>query len=524
SDAEVRERILALPAFQENGQFIGDERYRQLLRAQMPPIRPDEFENQLRRDITVEKLQAALTGWITVSDDDVTQEYNKRNEKVKLAVVSFPADKFRSAATASDADVAKYFEDHKETYRVPEKRKIRFLTIDQEAMRAKVSVTGLQIERYYNDNLQQYQTPEQVRASHILLKTEGKDDAAVKKQAEEILAKIKSGADFAELAKKYSEDEGSAKKGGDLDYFGKGRMVPEFEQKAFSMQPGEVSDLVKSQYGYHIIKLVDKKPAETKPLAEVRSQIEDQLKWEQVQADAQKLADQVARELKTPADFAKVAAAHSLQTSESGFFKQDEPIAGIGLAPNVGQQAFTMKEGEVSDAIRTPQGFAFITVLGKQDPYLPKLDEVKDKVKDDVIKQRAIELARQKATSIDAALKSGDFDKTAKDAGLEVKTTDLIARGAPIVDVGVSPAIDAAAFSLPQGGVSDPIVTDTGAVVVKVVERKETTPTELAAARDSLKTELLNDRRNRFYAAYMAKARQRMNIQIYRDTISQIVA
>ncbi len=524
SDAEVRERILALPAFQENGQFIGDDRYRQVLRMQAPPMRPDEFEEQVRRGITVEKLQAALTGWMTVSDDDVTQEYKKRNEKVKLAVLSFPADKFRDAATASDAEVAKYFEDHKEIYRVPEKRKVRFLTIDQEAMRAKVSVTGLQIERSYNDNIQQYSTPEQVRASHILLKTEGKDDAAVKKQAEEILAKARGGDDFAELAKKYSEDEESAKKGGDVDFFGKGRMVAEFEQKAFSMQPGEISDLVKSQFGYHIIKLTDKKPAETKPLAEVRSQIEDQLKWEQVQTQAQKLADQVAGELKKPGDFAKVAAAHGLQTNESGFFKQDEPIAGIGLAPNVGQQAFSVKEGEVSEPIRTPQGYAFITVLGKQDPYLPKLDEVKDKVKDDVIKQHAIEVARQKAAAIDAALKSGDFEKTAKDAGLEVKTTDLIARGAPIVDLGISPAVDAAAFSLPQGGVSDPIVTDTGAVVVKVLEKKETTPAELAAAKDALKTELLNDRKNRFYAVYMTKARQRMNIQIFRDTISQVVA
>src|SRR5262249_851822 len=152
-------------------------------------------------DITVEKLQAALTGWITVSDDDVAQEFRKRNEKVKLAVISFPADKFRDAVTVSDADIAKHFDEHKEMFRVPEKRKISFLTIDQERMRGKAVVTGQQIERFYNDNIQQYSTPEQVRASHILLKTEGKDDAAVKKEAEDILAKARGGADFAELAK-----------------------------------------------------------------------------------------------------------------------------------------------------------------------------------------------------------------------------------------------------------------------------------------------------------------------------------
>ncbi len=524
SDAEVRERILALPAFQENGQFIGDTRYRQILRMQNPPMRPDEFESQVRRGVIVEKLQAVVTGWQTVSDADVSREFARRNEKVKLAVISFPADKFREGVAASDPEVSKYFEDHKDTFRIPEKRKIRFVTIDQEGMRAKVTVTGQQIDRAYNVDIQQYSTPEQVRASHILLKTEGKDDAAVKKQAEEILAKVKGGADFAELAKKFSQDESNASKGGDLDYFGRGQMVPEFDKVAFALQPGQISDLVKTQYGYHIITLVDKKPASQRPLTEVRAQIEDRLKWEQAQAQAQKLADDVAKELKKPADFDTVARARGWQVTESGFFQQDEPIAGIGMAPSGAQQAFTMNVGEVSDAIRTPQGFAFITVLAKQDPYVPKLDEVKNKVRDEVLKHKAIDAARQKAAALDATLKSGDFQKAAKEAGFEVKTTELIARGAPIADLGVSPAIDAVAFALPVNGVSEPIVTDNGAAVVKVVEKNNAAAGEFDKQKASLKTEILNERKQRFYASYMANARKRMNIKINRDTIAQIVA
>src|SRR5436190_16776411 len=147
SDAEVRERILSLPAFQENGQFIGDQRYRQLLRMQNPPMRPDEFEDQVRRSIVAEKLQAALTGWVTVADADVVSEFKKRNEKVKVQVVNFPADKFREGVVATDPEVAKHFEDHKESYRIGEKRKIRYLTIDQEGLRARATVTGQQIER-----------------------------------------------------------------------------------------------------------------------------------------------------------------------------------------------------------------------------------------------------------------------------------------------------------------------------------------------------------------------------------------
>jgi peptidyl-prolyl cis-trans isomerase D len=523
SDAEVRDRILALPAFQENGQFIGDQRYRQLLRMQNPPMRPDEFEDQVRRSIVVEKLQAALTGWMTVADTDVETEFKMRNEKVKVQVVSFPADKFREGVVATDAEVAKYFEDHKESYRIGEKRKIRYVTIDQEGLRAKATVTGQQIERAYNDNIQQYSTPEQARASHILLKTEGKDDATVKKQAEDLLAQLKKGASFEELAKKNSQDEASAAKGGDLDYFNKGQMVPEFDKAAFTLPIGQLSDLVKTSFGYHIIKVADRKPAATKTLAEVRSQIEDQLKYEQAQAAAQKLSDQVAGELKKPSDFDSVARARGLQGGESGLFTQDEPIAGIGMAPAVSQAAFQLKEGEVSEPLRTPQGYAFITVTGKQAPYVPKLEEVKTKVRDDVLKQKAIEAARQKAATINAEMKSGDFEKAAKAAGLEVKTTELIARGAPMGDAGVSPALEAAAFSLPAGGVSAPVVTDNGAAIVKVLERKDVAPEELAKQKDTLRTELLNERKNKFFASYMTKARQRMKVNINRDTIAQIV-
>jgi peptidyl-prolyl cis-trans isomerase D len=524
SDAEVRERILALPAFQENGQFIGDERYRQLLRMQTPPMRPDEFEDQVRRSIISEKLQAAVTGWITVPETDVTSEFKKRNEKVKLAVVTFPADKFREGLAATDAEVAKHFEDHKESYRIGEKRKVRYLMVDQEAMRQKATVTGAQIERAYNDNIQQYSTPEQVRASHILLKTEGKDEAAVKKQAEDLLAKIKAGASFEELAKKFSEDEASAAKGGDLDFFNKNAMVPEFDKVAFELKPGQLNqELVKSSFGYHIIKVTDKRPATQKTLAEVRSQIEDQLKFEQAQAAAQKLSEQVASELKKPSDFDTVARTRGLRTGESGLFTQEEPITGIGMAPSVAQQAFTLKEGDVSEPIRTPQGYAFITVTGRQDSYVPNLDEVKAKVRDDVLKQKAIDTARQKAASIGAEMKSGDFEKAAKAAGLEVKTTDLIARGAPIGEAGVSPALEAAAFSLPKDGVSDPVVTDSGAAIVKVLDRQEVAPDQLAKEKESLRTELLNDRKQKFFAAYMTKARQRMKININRETIAQII-
>ena len=523
TDQEVTQRIMAIPAFQENGQFIGYDRYRQMLAMQEPPVRENEFEEQVRRSITVEKLQAVVTNWITVTDTEAEAEFKKRNEKAKLAVVSFPVDKFREGVQASDEEVSRWFEDKKNDYKIGDKRKVRYAMVDVQALRERIQVSPQDVQRYYEDNQQQYSQPEQVRASHILLKTEGKDDAAVKKQAEDLAKQAKAGADFAGLAKKYSQDDSNNAKGGDLDFFGRGAMVPEFDKVAFSMQPGQISDVVKTEFGYHVIKLTDKRAASQRPLAEVQAQIEDQIKWQRAQDQAQRTADEVAAQMKKPADFDTVAKPRGLTVGESPLFAREEPIAGLGMAPAVSQRAFEIKEGDVSEAIRTPQGFAFITVTGKQDAYTPKLDEVKQRVRDDVLKKKAVDAAREQAAKIAAQLKSGDFNAAAKAAGLEVKTTDLITRGSPIGDAGTSPAVESAAFSLPVGGVSDAITTDTGAVVVKVLERKDPTAEEIKTGVSNTKDQLLNERRGRFFAAYMTKAKERMTVRINRQVIAQVV-
>jgi peptidyl-prolyl cis-trans isomerase D len=525
SDEEVRQRIFAMPAFQENGGFIGDARYQQLLRMQRPPMTPSEFEDNVRNGLAVEKLRGSLTDWLSVPDKDLEQEYRRRNDKVKLAVVSFTADSFRSQVSATDAEVASYFEAHKNDFKIPEKRKIRYLLIDIDAMRAKVVVPPADIEREYKNNEEQYQTPEQVRASHILLKTEGKDDAAVKAKAEELLKQARSGGDFADLAKKNSEDEASAKNGGDLDYFGKGRMVPEFDAAVFAMQPGQISDLVKTQYGYHIIKLTDKKPATTRSLAEVRQQLQDQLAYQRAQAQASDLGQSLEKQIKSPGDLDKVGKAQGLTVQESGFFARDEPILGLGPAPEAANKAFDMKQGDVAGPLRASRGFVFETMVARQDPYVPKVEEVKDRVRDEVVKQKARDASRQKAAEIAAKLKSaGDFEKAAKAAGLEAKTTDLIAQDAPIPDLGNAPAVTEAAFKLPQGAVSDPIPTDNGTAVVKVIEKKEVSPEEWTTSKDKFREELLTDRRNRFFSAYMAKAKQKMKIDVNRESLQRAVS
>jgi peptidyl-prolyl cis-trans isomerase D len=524
-DEEVRQRILSIPAFQENGQFIGEQRYVQLLQAQRPPMTPADFEANVRRGLTVEKLRQTLTDWITVPDKEVEQEYRRRNDKVKLALVSMTSATLRSQVTAGDDEVARYFDAHKSDFMMPEKRKIRYLLVDLDAIRAKTVVAAADIERAYNNGIEQYSTPEQIRASHILLKTEGKDDAEVKARAEALLAQVKGGADFAALARKSSEDEASAKNGGDLDYFGRGRMIPEFEQVAFQLMPGQTSDLVKTSYGYHIIKLVDKKPGSTKTLAEVRPQINDQLVSERAQAQAADVATKLAKDISKPADLDKVAKAQGMTVQESGFFARDEPTLALGTSPDAASRVFQMNQGTVEGPVQTSRGFAFITLVSKQDPYVPQLAEVKDRVRDEVIKQKAQELSQQKAAELAAKLKNApDFEKAAKAAGVEAKTTELIARDSPLPDLGVAPAVEEAAFKLAVGATSDPIKTDNGSAIIKVLEKKEVTAAELATAKDKFREELLGDRRNRFFNAYMLKAKQKMKIEVNREALQRVVS
>jgi peptidyl-prolyl cis-trans isomerase D len=523
SDNEVAQHIYSMPAFQENGRFIGQARYAGLLRMQRPPMTPEEFENNLRRSLLVDKLRAALTDWVSVADKDVDEEFRRRNEKVKVELVSFSADKFRPEVTVSDAELAPYFEAHKEAYRIGERRKIRFLLVDVEALRGKAVVTAREIERAYNQNIETYSTPEQVRASHILLKTDGKNDAEVKAKAEKLLAAVKGGADFAELAKKESQDEASAKQGGDLDYFARGRMVPEFDQVAFTLAPGQVSDLVKSQFGYHIIKVTDKKPATTQTIDQVRPQITEQLSWEKAQEQASTLAASLESQISSPGDLDKVAKANGLKVEESGYFAREEPILSLGPSPQASAEAFELNQGQVSGPVRTSRGIAFLTVVDKQAPRTPKLDEVKDKVREDVTREKAKELARQKAVALAAAAKAdGDLAKAAKAAGAEVKTSELLPRDSALPEIGTSREVDEAAFRLTVGTVSDAIATENAVAVVKVLERKDVVPSEMAAGRDQLREELLNERRGRFFSAYMVKAKQRMKIELNGENFRKV--
>ena len=522
TDAEVRETIVTLPSFQENGAFIGEARYRELLTFQNPPMTTSQFEEDIRASIMLQRLQTAVTDWITVSDDEIAVEHRRRDERVKVDVIAFRSDDYRDQVDASDEDIQLLYTDESASYQVPEKRKLRFLLVDQSAIFDSITPTDQEVQEYYDINMSQYSTPGQVRARHILLRVEDDtDEATVEARAAELTAELRDGGDFDALAREHSDDEGTAPQGGDLGLFGRGRMVPEFEAVAFDMEVTEISDPVRSPFGFHIIQVTEKQEEATQPLAEARDGIVNTLKQERASSRAAALATAIAAEVSTPADLDTAAAARGFEVQETGFAAPGEPILGLGLASAVTSRAFQLQPGEVDGPIGTPTGPAFITVVDRQDPYIPPLDEVRDQVRENVIRRKALTLAQAEAAEAAARLKDAeDFVAAAEEAELAVGSSDLIARGTALPEVGVNAAAEAIAFALPVGGVSDVIEAGDFAAIVHVAEREEAG--DVASVEEALRDELRATRQNQFFSSYMTKVKEGLDIVINFAALDQL--
>jgi len=270
--------------------------------------------------------------------------------------------------------------------------------------------------------------------------------------------------------------------------------------------------------------VIDSQPETSRPVAEVKPEIVDQLKWQKAQQQAEQIAKAMEAAIKSPADMEKVAKERGVTVVESPLFLRDEPIGELGAAPDVAARAFTMKDGEVTPALRVSRGWVFATPAGKQDSYIPQLAEVTARVREDVVRDKAAELVKTRAAAIAAELRAAkDFAAAVKKAGLETKPTELIARGAALPDIGPNADVEKAAFALPQGGVTDAITTANGAVIARVVERADVTEQQLAAGRDALREELTNQRRDRFFSAYMQKAKASLAIAVKQDVLTQLM-
>jgi peptidyl-prolyl cis-trans isomerase D len=458
-----------------------------------------------------QKLQSLVTDGVVVSEADLEEEYRRRNEKLKLEYAFIPKAEFESQVQVTDEEARGFFEQNQKKFERPVQRKVRFITLTPQLFASAVTVSDRELERYYQQNSNRYETPEQVAASHILFKTDpGSNEEEVRMKAEAVLAQAKAGADFAELARQHSEDT-SAADGGDLGLFGRGQMVPEFEAAAFALPEGQVSDLVRSTYGFHIIKVTARQPAFVRSLDSVRDEIRNTLTQEKARESMENAVDSAAQKLRASGSVDTLSAEYPvLVPQETGFFGRGDSVPQLGNSPEATRAAFENEIGQVSDSIRLGNGFAFLQVLEERPAGTPDFEEVKEEARSQLRGQRVMELARGRAEALRQTLLAEGPEK----AGIELLSTESFFRGGQLPEAGRSAAVNARAFELSPGELSEPLSADNGFVLVRILEKSGFSPADFEAQKPGFLEQMANEQRLRVWNAFVESLTARYDVRV----------
>jgi peptidyl-prolyl cis-trans isomerase D len=516
SPEEIRDELVHgryAATFFPGGKFIGQTEYEDMLaRANLTSAK---FEEAVGHDIMLSKLQALISGSANVSDAEIHQQFVKQNTKVKFQYAVLKQDDIKKGLHPTTEELKAYYDSHKASYAnsIPEKRQVKYAVIDVNKLEAAVQVTPDDLRKYYDDHRDQYRVPEQVKVSHILIKTplpgpDGKVDekgaVEAQRRAEDLLKQVKSGANFEELAKKYSEDPGSAKQGGSLGWIGRGQTVPEFEKTAYSLPKGQISDLIKSSYGFHIIRVDDKQEAHVKSLDDVKSEIEPILKHQKAQQLAQKKADDLlAQARKQSLDVA--AAAQAVPVITSDFFGRKDMLPGLGPAPQFMDAVFTAQEKSPPDEASSSQGIVVYQLLAVKPAATPSFEEIKTRVEDEFKNERSNALLTQKAQELSDRAKSGhDLKRAAKELGATMKTSDLVPPDGQVPEVGSMSGQAAVAFTMKPGEITGPINNGSDASVLQIVDLQQPSEAEYAAKKDQIRDQLLQQKQQERFQLFVS--------------------
>ncbi|HEU4637091.1 MAG TPA: peptidyl-prolyl cis-trans isomerase, partial [Edaphobacter sp.] len=430
--------------------------------------------------------------------------------KVKFDYAVISADDLRKSINPSDADLEKFFKDNQARYAtaIPETRKIQYVAFDASNIPGgKPQISDADVQAYYNQHQSQYQVKEQVKVRHILIAVpagaDSKTDAAAKAKAEDLLKQIKNGANFADLASKNSDDPGSKAQGGELGWLDRGRTVPEFDKVAFSLNPGQTSDVIKTQFGYHILQVEDKKTAHLRPLSEVKSEIIPILEQQRTGAAEQTYASQLAADAKKNG-LDKAAQARGLHVVTTDYVAKDGVIPGLSDSSALLTQAFSVVKGADPASVSTGDGFAVFQVADIKPAHAPSFAEYKPHILDDYREQQVPLLLNTQLKKLDDRAKVlNDLKKAAAEMNIPVKTSDLVAKDAQVPEIGSMGGPASVAFSLNKGAISDPINLGRAGVVLTVTDKQEPTAEEIAKNFDQTKEQLLNEQRDEIFRVYV---------------------
>jgi peptidyl-prolyl cis-trans isomerase D len=507
TNEEIADRIRQfLPTAFNGGNPVALDQYTVQVQARFNLTVP-VFEELIRQGILDDKFRKLVTDGVSVGPTELQQEFTYRNQKVKFAYAVVKPEDLEAKITPSDAELQAAYEKNKSKYTVPERRSVRYALVDVNQIRQNIQISDDQLKARYEANKQQYQVPNRVHVERILFTITGKTDAEVeevKKKAEDVLKQVKKTGKFEELAKKYSEDANSRDKGGDLGWIIEKQTVPEFQAVAFTLPKGQVSDLVRTPYGFEIIKVLDKENAHTKPFDEVKDSLRPPFMLTEADKQATDTADKLAAAIRQSSKVSldDLAKQYHLATGETHPAAATEPLIELGNSQEVKDAIFRQRVGELSLPIRTDRGFVILSIKEIQPTHPGSLQEVRDRVGADLKREKAGELARTSAEQLAKRVKSGEkFDSVAKALGLDPKLSDPIARNGSIPGAASGKQLSAA-FQLKPGDVGAPLNLGLNWLVYQVVEKQEPNPVDFDKQKKEITDSLLQAKRSVAFDAF----------------------
>jgi peptidyl-prolyl cis-trans isomerase D len=487
----------------------------------------------LRDQLLVRKLENSMLQGVVVSPKEVEAEYRKKYERAKIEYIAFPAAKFAEQIKPTEEQLKAYFEVNHAKYSMPEKYTYQVLVLDQDKIESALQISDAQLHQAYSASMDNFRMPERVKVRHILIKADAKASDAEKKaalaKAEDVLKQLKAGGDFAALAKKYSDDPGSKEKGGDLDFLVAGQTVPEFDKMAFSLPPHQLSPIVTTQFGYHIIEVMEKDPARVKPFDEVKDGLLAELRKQTVTEKMQSSGDQMrAAVAKDPAAAAAIAKQYGADLVDVPSGGPGEPIPGLGVAPEVDTTLRSLQNNGVSEVLALPGNRLVVIVLNHKTPPRPALlDEVTDRVRSAYIAEQTQKISHDKAMEAAERMKKGeDPEAVAKSMKLEAITSSDFSRNDSVEGLGPAVYVEDA-FSKPAGTVMGPLMIQGKDIVYKIIGRTEANMANFASERDQLlnaiKQKKAKDQYDLLMDSILTKLTDEGKVKVHRDAIQKLI-
>ena len=523
SNLEVQQAVEKMEAFRTNGSF-NVEQYKNILSSS--GMMPSSFEASMRTDLLSGKVLSHLARFAKLTPLEVNEQFGFDNKEISIEYISFSGSDFKEAIEAGDEELLSFYEENKNNYMTDPQVKLNFLLFPYKADE-KLVITDEEIESFYRQNFNRYSIPEQRSARHILIKTSAEDseDALSEKlnRAEQVLELAKTGEDFTELAKQFSEGP-TGPKGGDLGSFSRGRMVKPFDDAVFALNEGEISDIVETQFGFHVIKVEKIEPAHTRALEEVKDEITFQLQKQKGNELAFTGATEAYEKIILAGSLEKFSQQNTdITVDQTEFFPRKSPeksgfTEGMINEPAFLNAAFTLNKGELSSLIETAKGYAIIFAADKKVPEISLLDDVKEQVQQDYISVKSDTMAQETAESMLASLKeqgSVDLVAEATKHGKTLENSGYITRNGS-ADSTLPTQIVTLGFELSdETPYQEEIVSDNGAFYVfRVMEMRQPSPDLYTEKEKEFKTALLERKKGTLLASWLANVRSKAEIEI----------